>query len=121
MQIDKARELGYTNNILDKWLKFIAANGSSERDSVAKGDVLLMELNEWIKKYVADDETQAELNKWDIEIATNKGIEQGIEQGKAERNIEIAKELLKMKLNDEDIVKATGLTSNEIMQLKEDK
>ena len=41
-----------------------------------------MELNEWIKKYVADDETQEELNKWDIEIATNKGIEQGIEQGK---------------------------------------
>ena len=117
VQIDKARELGYTNNILDKWLKFIAASGSSERDSVAKGDVLLMELNEWIKKYVADDETQEELNKWDIEIATNKGIE----QGKAERNIEIAKELLKMKFNDEDIAKATGLTSNEIMQLKEDK
>ena len=121
VQIDKARELGYTNNILDKWLKFIAASGSSERDSVAKGDVLLMELNEWIKKYVANDETQEELNKWDIEIATNKGIEQGLEQGKAERNIEIAKELLKMKLNDEDITKATGLTSNEIMQLKEDK
>ena len=40
---------------------------------------------------------------------------------KAEEKIEIAKELLKMKLNDEDIVKATGLTSNEIMQLKEDK
>ena len=82
VQIDKARELGYTNNILDKWLKFIAANGSSERDSVAKGDVLLMELNEWIKKYVADDETQEELNKWDIEIATNKGIEQGKQKKK---------------------------------------
>ena len=82
MQIDKARELGYTNNILDKWLKFIAASGSSERDSVAKGDVLLMELNEWIKKYVADDETQEELNKWDIEIATNKGIEQGKQKKK---------------------------------------
>ena len=84
-----------------------------------------MELNKWIKKYVADDETQEELNKWDIEIATNKGIElgkkEGLKQGKAEEKIEIAKELLKMKLNDEDIAKATGLTSNEIMQLNEDK
>ena len=48
----------------------------------SKGGGFIMELNEWIKKYVADDETQEELNKWDIEIATNKGIEQGIEQGK---------------------------------------
>ena len=117
VQIDKARELGYTNNILDKWLKFIAASGSSERDSVAKGDVLLMELNEWIKKYVADDETQEELNKWDIEIATNKGIE----QGKAEEKIEIAKKLLAKNSSIEEIMELTELSKKEIMQLKEDK
>ena len=117
VQIDKARELGYTNNILDKWLKFIAASGSSERDSVAKGDVLLMELNEWIKKYVADDETQEELNKWDIEIATNKGIE----QGKEEEKIEIAKKLLAKNSSIEEIMELTELSKKEIMQLKEDK
>ena len=54
-----------------------------------------MELNEWIHKYVADDKMQDELNKWDLEIAENKGyeqgviegIEQGIEQGVEQRNM----------------------------------
>ena len=78
---------------------------------------LLMELNEWIKKYVDDDETQEELNKWDIEIATNKGIE----QGKAERNIEIAKKLLAKNSSIEEIMELTELSEKEIMQLKEDK
>ena len=76
-----------------------------------------MELNEWIKKYVADDETQEELNKWDIEIATNKGIE----QGKAEEKIEIAKKLLAKNTTIEEIVELTELSEKEIMQLKEDK
>ena len=76
-----------------------------------------MELNEWIKKYVADDETQEELNKWDIEIATNKGIE----QGKAEEKIEIAKKLLAKNSSIEEIMELTELSEKEIMQLKEDK
>ena len=38
VQIDKARELGYTNNELERWLKFIAAQNSSERANIAKGD-----------------------------------------------------------------------------------
>ena len=76
-----------------------------------------MELNEWIKKYVADDETQEELNKWDIEIATNKGIE----QGKAEEKIEIAKKLLAKNSSIEEIMELTELSEKEIMQLNEDK
>ena len=40
-----------------------------------------MELNEWIHKYVADDKMEDELNKWDLEIAENKGYEQGVIEG----------------------------------------
>ena len=94
VQIDKARKLGYTNNELERWLKFIAAKSSNERASIAKGDELLVKLNEWIHKYVADDKMQEELNKWDLEIAENKGYEQGVEQGIEQRNVEIAKNLL---------------------------
>ena len=117
VQIDKARELGYTNNELERWLKFIAAKSSNERADIAKGDELLVELNEWIHKYVADDKMQEELNKWDLEIAENKGYEQGVEQ----RNVEIAKNLLNMNMSIDDISKATNLSIEEIKALKENK
>ena len=85
-----------------------------------------MKLNEWIHKYVADDKMQDELNKWDLEIAENKGyeqgviegIEQGIEQGVEQNKNEIAKKLLNMNMSIEDISKATNLSIEEIEKLK---
>ena len=120
VQIDKARELGYTNNELERWLKFIAAKNSDERAEVAKGDELLVELNKWIQEYVADDKMQEELNKWDLEIAEGKGYEQGLEQGIEQNKKEIAKKLIEMNLSIEDIVKATDLNKEEIIHLKEE-
>ena len=120
VQIDKARELGYANNELEKWLKFIAAQNSDERAEVAKGDELLVELNKWIQEYVADDKMQEELNKWDLEIAEGKGYEQGLEQGIEQNKKEIAKKLIEMNLSIEDIVKATDLNKEEIIHLKEE-
>ena len=75
-----------------------------------------MELNEWIHKYVADDKMQEELNKWDLEIAENKGYEQGTKQ----RDMEIAKNMLNFNVPIKDISKYTGLAIEEIEKLKED-
>ena len=55
LQIDKARELGYTENALERWLKFIATTDEKERKRIAKGDELLMELHEWVHKYINDE------------------------------------------------------------------
>ena len=120
VQIDKARELGYTNNELERWLKFIAAKSSNERADIAKGDELLVELNEWIHKYVADDKMQEELNKWDLEIAENKGYEQGVEQGIEQKAMEIAKTMLAKDYSMDEIADISGLTKEEIEKLKED-
>ena len=46
-----------------------------------------------------------------------KGLEKGLEQGKKARNIEIAKNLLDV-LDIETIALKTGLTKNEIQELK---
>ena len=53
------------------------------------------------------------------EKAIQKGISKGISQGIEKNKIEVAKNLLKMKMNLNDISKATGLSKDEIIKLKE--
>ena len=122
VQIDKARALGYTNDETERWLKFIAARNYEERDEAAQGDGLLVELNEWVDKYVRGDKAE-ELNQWDIEIATNKGhqdgVAEGTEIGREQRNIEIAKKMLEDNVPIDDISRYTELSIEEIEKLKE--
>ena len=88
---------------------------------------MFMEFNEWIDNYVNDDVTKEALAKWNKEIEENKnvkiareqGIEIGKEQGIEQRNAEIASNLLKMNMSIKDIIRATGLTKEEIENLKE--
>ena len=133
VRIDKVRELGYNEDELIKWLRFIAARNFQEREKVAEGDGLFMEFNEWIDTYVNDDVTKEALAKWNQQIEENKqikiaheqglkeGLEKGLKKGIEQKSIEIAKNLLSMNLPLENISKATGLTKEEIMELKENK
>ncbi|CDF11412.1 putative uncharacterized protein [Mycoplasma sp. CAG:776] len=78
-----------------------------------------MELHEWVHKYVNDEETQEKLNKWDMLIAKNHFTELGIEQGKQERNIEIAKNMLMKNMDINIISEITGLSVEEIEKIRE--
>ena len=84
-----------------------------------------MEFNEWINKYVNDEETKELLAKWSDYIAENKGYEEGIEEGRIEgieegsrqKAYEIAKNMLEENISIEAIVKFTKLSIEEIEQL----
>ena len=69
------------------------------------------------KKKVIDD--REELFAAEM-IGKEKGIKEGMEKGKKEKEIEIAKSLLKMDMKPEDIAIATGLSIDEIISLIKD-
>ena len=106
-----------------KWLRFIAARSYEEREAIAEGDEMFMEFNEWIDNYVNDDVTKEALAKWNKEIEENKNVkiahEQGIQQGIEQRNVEIAKSMLKKGYSIDEIIEISGLSIEVINSLKE--
>ena len=110
-RIDKAREIPYNKSDLTiRWLKFIGAKSQEERSSIAKGDELLMELDNWVEEYVNDERTKEIFGKWAEEIAKKKGIEEGKE--------EIVKKMLQDNCDISLISKYTGLSIQKINELK---
>jgi len=125
-RIDKARNIPY--NELDdemRWIRFFGAESMEERKQIAKGDELLMELDNWVEEYVNDEKTKKLFGEWADAIAIKKGIkqgykkgiEEGIKDGKRESKIAIAKKLLEMGFKEVDIMQATGLSSQEFQTL----
>ena len=126
IQVDKVNDQ-YPNSSLEKWQSFNKTNNSDKRK---EEEERLIELINLIKKYVNDEETQEKLNKWDIQIATEKsyeegkekgmaeGLEQGIKQGIEKNQNEIIKNMLKKGLSDKDISEFTGLPLKEINKIK---
>lgn len=57
-----------------------------------------------------------------IDTAKQEGKEEGIaigkEEGKNERNLEIAKDMLAMNIDEATVIKLTGLTVEQLQQLK---
>ena len=110
------------------WVKFLI---NPESLGVAE-----MDENEEVKKANEELEKlkQDEINSWyalrrqgsvvdeklRLSYATRKGLEQGIAQGTKNEKIEIAKNLLKEKVDIKIIISATGLSKEEIEELKKE-
>jgi predicted transposase/invertase (TIGR01784 family) len=78
----------------------------------------LFEYDEEIVRKKTENSIRKESYQNGVDDGFNQGIELGIEQGIKQNKLEIAKNLLLLKINPEDISKATGLTKEEINNLE---
>ena len=120
INVDKASKRSYTKEEekLLNILKFISAKNYEERKEVAKGDELLMDFNEWLNKYMYNEETLEFYHNWDLAIAKDAGFSEGKTAGFSEgktageksSKIEIAKKMLQKEIPIKDIASITNLT-----------
>ena len=101
----------------DLWLSFLT-NVDEQTKEVPKElleNELTREAVEYMNRAAYTKEQLAAYDKWKIDIMTERGV---ISEAKKEKAIEIAKKLLKKGMSIEDITDATGLTEQQIEQLK---
>ena len=70
------------------------------------------------KEFLSAEEDMRKTNNTFKEIGRREGIEIGKSEGVEERNIEIARNLLKKNMNIQDISEVIGLPLSEIKKLK---
>lgn len=118
VRLDKAKELVYNeDDRFIKYLKFIGAKSKEERENIAKGDELLMEMDNWLDFYTNDKETAEFFRTYNTEY-WNKRIY--TEDGRQKRSIEIAEKMLVKGEDISYIAEITGLSCEEICKLKEE-
>ena len=112
---------------LINWLRFIGATNRKERAMIATKSPVLQMLNEKIdvltlspterKLYESRMKLKSDIttiSESQYYAGREEGIQQGMMQGEAKGKLETAKNLLAMGLSIENIVKATGLTVQEV-------
>ena len=115
------------DNKLNSWVKFIEEPevvDVKENEEIGKAKKVLEEISQdEHERYLAELRQKYIMDKKAIEDAgfdkgLETGIEQGIKQGKEEKTIDIAKKLKKENVDINIISKTTGLTEEEIKNLK---
>ena len=107
------------NNKLDQWLTFLDDENKGEIEMAEKKNEILKDAKIELGYLTGEEEVRrlAELrDKWESDW--NSYMEWVRVDEREEGKKEIAKELLKLGINIEDIAKATKLTKEEIEKLK---
>ena len=96
-------------------------------EKLLKGDEEFMELKEVQEQIANDEEIYDEYSKSELyamaerEEGKEEGIKEGREEGREKEKLEIAENLLKRNVDIDIIVESTGLSKEEVENLKKDK
>lgn len=91
-------------------------NSKETKQAINKAKERLQELsNDEHERYLAELREKYTKDQYEIQAY---GYDKGIEEGKKEKSIEIAKKLLSQNIDIEIIIECTGLTKEEIKKLK---
>ena len=111
----------------DRLLKFLSSNNREELKVNSEGDAFMEEIKEEVERLNISEKTLDELyvegeerrvRNTERKLGREEGIIQGINQGQKEKSIEKEKNMLSEKLNVKMISKVTGLTIQEIKEIK---
>ena len=111
------------DNRLNSWVKFIEnpeVVDMKENEEVGKAKKVLEEISQdEHERYLAELRQKYIMDKKAIEDAGfDKGLEVGVQRGKEEEKIDIAKKMIEKDMKIKDIMELTGLTEERIKNLK---
>ena len=120
IELNKVSDIG--NKDLNSWLKFInnpEEKLDMENKEIKKAKEILEEISQdEHERYLAELREKYIMDQKAIEEAGyDKGLKSGIEQGKKETQIEIAKKMKEKKVDYSTIIEVTGITEEDIKKL----
>ena len=123
VNMDYFKKVWYHGNIKDEnpFFMLLAASNKEELDKISKGDKFMEEISKKVKKLNLDPEIVKEIViENEDEIIKNSIYHSGVKEGISQSKIEIAKNLLQMNMDINDIIKVTGLSIKKVNSLKEE-
>jgi len=108
-----------------KWLRIISAKTLEEARVIGKDDEIMENSIKAMESWLADHSGQKAFDEWieqkvvmAEEKALERGLKNGLEQGLEQGTINTIKDFLKIGISIENVMKATGLTKEQIDNLK---
>jgi predicted transposase/invertase (TIGR01784 family) len=122
LEVKKARGAQDSPSPLTNWLRFFAAETAEEFMSVAQTNPAIAEAWQVIQYLSADEEARMlaeyeEKARRDEADRQKGAYSKGLQEGRQEGRLEVAKNLLQEKLPAETVVRLTGLSLEEVKSL----